>query len=46
MAFKIKSRGRPKSEMKIRSVEGITPKGFLFAKFDRKNKAIIYKKVD
>lgn len=45
-SFKIKSRGRPKSELKIRSVDGISPKGFAFAKFDRKNKAIVYKKLD
>jgi hypothetical protein len=45
MAFKQKRRGRPQSALKIRSVEGITPNGFTFAKFDKKNKAIVYKKV-
>ena len=37
MAYKIKrTRGRPKEMYKIRSIKGITPKGFAFDKIEGK----------
>lgn len=35
MTYKIKrKRGRPKNTYKVRSVKGITPKGFIFDKLE------------
>jgi hypothetical protein len=46
MAYTIKrSRGRPQAETKMRSFEYITPKGFRFAKVDRKNNQFVFKKL-
>lgn len=43
MVYKIKRRkGRPKVSYKIRSIKGITPKGFKFHKI--KKRKIIFKK--
>lgn len=47
MTYKIKkSKGRPKVAYKIRCVDGITPKGFVFKEYSRKKRALIYKRVD
>jgi hypothetical protein len=45
MAYKIKKKGRPSTNYKIRSISGITPKGFIFHSISRKKKAIVYKRV-
>jgi len=47
MTFKIKSnksRGRPKANFKVRSIKGITPRGFEFHKINGKEKTISFKK--
>jgi hypothetical protein len=45
MAFKLKrKRGRPSVDVKIRSVDGITPSGYSFVKYDKKSKSLVYKK--
>lgn len=43
MAFNVK-RGRKSASIKMRSFEGITPKGFRYSHISRKDKAIVYKK--
>jgi len=43
MAYKLnQKKGRPREDYKIRNVDGITPKGFVFEKVD--GKKIIYKR--
>ena len=44
MAYKIKKKGRPKNDFKIRSISGICPKGFTFHKISNKTKAIVFKR--
>lgn len=46
MTYKIKSKkkGRPKQSFKMRSIKGMTPKGFELHKIDGKKKKIIFKK--
>jgi len=47
MVYKIKkAKGRPRVTYKIRCVDGITPKGFVFKGYSRKKKALIYKRID
>jgi len=47
MAFKIKkSKGRPKSEFKVRSIRGITPKGFNSKDYDVVKGKIIFRRKD
>jgi 6-phosphogluconolactonase (cycloisomerase 2 family) len=41
MAYKIKSKGRPRATFKVRSVKGITPRGFKFHEI--KGKIIVFK---
>jgi len=45
MAYIIKSKGRPKVNHKVRGIDGIAPKDFIFHKIDRKNKQIIFKRI-
>lgn len=46
MTFNIKrGRGRPSQEIKMRSWDYVTPKGFSFVKNDKKNKQFVFKKV-
>lgn len=44
MTYKIKTKGRPKANYKIRGIKGITPKGFTFHKISNRKKAIIFKR--
>jgi len=41
MAYTIKQKGRPKVDLKVRSIKGICPKGFKFSEI--KGKIIIFK---
>jgi hypothetical protein len=47
MAFKIKklSKGRPKSEYKVRSIKGITPKGFDDKRYKVSGNKIIFRRI-
>lgn len=45
MVFKVKSKGRPKVNYKLRSFNAFAPKGFKFHSISRKNKAVKYKKI-
>jgi len=45
MAYKIsKNKGRPRTNFKVRSFKGITPKGFIFHKVSNKRKALVFKR--
>jgi hypothetical protein len=44
MAYKLKVKGRPKVTYKIRSMKGITPKGFIPHRYSRKKQAFIFKR--
>lgn len=47
MAYKLKkskSKGRPKSDFKVRSIRGITPKGFDPKEYEVVNGKIIFKR--
>lgn len=47
MAFKIKKskvKGRPKSDFKVRSIRGITPKGFDPSEYKVENGKIIFRR--
>jgi hypothetical protein len=44
MAYKIKTKGRPKSNYKIRGIKGLTPKGFTFHKIVKKKNTLIFKR--
>jgi hypothetical protein len=44
MAYKIKTKGRPKANYKVRGVKGITPKGFIFKHYSRKKQAFVFKR--
>lgn len=46
MTYKIKAKGRPKSEYKVRSIKGFTPKGFTFHKIKHKKKEIVFKRTE
>lgn len=46
MTFNIKNRGRKKENLKLRGFKGITPKGFEFVRVSRKDKALVYKRID
>jgi hypothetical protein len=46
MTFAIKRKnGRPQVQYKVRSFQGITPKGFEFEKVSVKNKELVYRRV-
>jgi hypothetical protein len=42
---KEKKNGRPQVQYKVRSFQGITPKGFEFEKVSVKNKELVYRRV-
>lgn len=44
MAFQVKKRGRPNAEVKLRSIKGITPRGFAFQSIDQKQNVIVFKR--
>ena len=42
--YKIKTKGRPKATYKVRSMKGITPKGFVPHRYSRKTKSFVFKR--
>lgn len=46
MTYSIKTKGRPKATYKVRSIKGITPKGFKFHKLSHKTKSVTFKRED
>lgn len=45
MAYGIKTRGRPNAKIKVRSISGLTPRGYEYHRMSRKHKTVMFKKI-